>query len=124
MAYQDEIPTATVRLALIGFRQPGSHHVTICDAENPQFLELLLHVRGTCRGEIYRLLRPVEVNATVKMDKTDAGMTVVSSHLDLVAKIPGASQEAFETAANNAKAGCPISRLLNCEISLEATLEN
>ncbi len=65
----------------------------------------------------------LEVNATVKMEKTDAGMTVTASHLDLVAKIPGASEEAFNTAAANAKAGCPISRLLNCEISLEARLE-
>jgi len=63
------------------------------------------------------------VNATVRMEKTDAGMTVTSSHLDLVAKIPGASEEAFSTAAANAKAGCPISRLLNCEITLDARLE-
>ena len=63
------------------------------------------------------------VKATIKMEKTDAGMTVTSSHLDLVARIPGASEEAFNTAAANAKAGCPISRLLNCEISLDARLE-
>ena len=65
----------------------------------------------------------LEVSATVKMEKTDAGMTVTASHLDLVAKIPGASEAAFNTAAANAKAGCPISRLLNCEISLDARLE-
>lgn len=65
----------------------------------------------------------LEVKATIKMEKTDAGMTVTSSHLDLVARIPGASEEAFNTAAANAKAGCPISRLLNCEISLDARLE-
>ena len=65
----------------------------------------------------------LEVKATVRMEKTDAGMTVTASHLDLVAKIPGASEEAFNTATGNAKAGCPISRLLNCEISLDARLE-
>ncbi|MBC8374889.1 MAG: OsmC family protein [FCB group bacterium] len=65
----------------------------------------------------------LEVKATVKMEKTDAGMTVTASHLDLVAKVPGASEAAFKTAAANAKAGCPISRLLNCEISLDARLE-
>ena len=63
------------------------------------------------------------VKATIKMEKTDAGMTVTSSHLDLVARIPGASEEAFNAAAGNAKAGCPISRLLNCEISLDARLD-
>ena len=66
----------------------------------------------------------LEVKATIKMEKTDAGMTVTSSHLDLVARIPGASEEAFNTAAANAKAGCPISRLLNCEISLDARLDD
>ena len=40
----------------------------------------------------------------------------------MVAKIPGADQAAFETAANNAKAGCPISRLLNAKITLDAQL--
>lgn len=65
----------------------------------------------------------LEVKATIRMEKTDAGMTVTASHLDLVATIPGATQEAFNTAAANAKAGCPISRLLNCEINLSASLE-
>lgn len=64
----------------------------------------------------------LNVSATVKMDKTDAGMTVVASELKLVATIPGADAEVFKTAAENAKAGCPISRLLNTEISLEAEL--
>jgi osmotically inducible protein OsmC len=62
--------------------------------------------------------------ATVTMEKTDAGFTVTEIHLDVVAKIPGASQEAFETAANNAKAGCPISRLLNAKITMDAKLES
>jgi lipoyl-dependent peroxiredoxin len=65
----------------------------------------------------------LEVKATIRMEKTDAGMTVTASQLDLVATIPGATEEAFKAAAANAKAGCPISRLLNCEISLNASLE-
>ena len=65
----------------------------------------------------------LDVTATVTMEKLEAGWTVSASHLDLTAKIPGADQAAFETAANNAKAGCPISRLLNAEITLDAKLE-
>ncbi len=61
--------------------------------------------------------------ATVTLEKTEAGFTITAVHLDLTAKIPGASQEAFETAANNAKKGCPISRLLNATITLDAKLE-
>lgn len=66
----------------------------------------------------------LSVTAKVRMEKTEAGMTVTASTLELVARVPGASEEAFNTAAANAKAGCPISRLLNCEINLEASLEN
>ena len=65
----------------------------------------------------------IDVTATVTMEKLEAGWTVSASHLDLTARIPGADQAAFETAANNAKAGCPISRLLNAEITLDAKLE-
>ena len=65
----------------------------------------------------------INTTATVTLDKTEAGFTVTEVHLDVRARIPGASKEAFETAANNAKAGCPISRLLNAKITMEATLE-
>lgn len=66
----------------------------------------------------------IATTATVTMEKTDAGFTVVEIHLDVVAKVPGASQEAFDKAADNAKAGCPISRLLNTKITMSARLES
>src|SRR5436190_23738396 len=65
----------------------------------------------------------IATTATVTLEKTAGGFEVTSSHLDLVAKIPGASQEAFDKAANNAKAGCPISKLLNTKITLTSALE-
>jgi lipoyl-dependent peroxiredoxin len=64
----------------------------------------------------------ISTSATVTMEKNDAGFTVTSIHLDVTAKIPGADSKAFETAANNAKAGCPISRLLNAKITMDAKL--
>ena len=64
----------------------------------------------------------ISTSATVTLEKTDAGFTVTSVHLDVTAKIPGADPKAFETAANNAKAGCPISRLLNAKITMDAKL--
>lgn len=64
----------------------------------------------------------IDTTAIVTMEKTDAGFTVTKVHLDLTAKIPGADKAAFEKAANDAKAGCPISRLLNAEITLDAKL--
>ena len=64
----------------------------------------------------------ISTTATITLEKTDAGFTVTSSHLDVNVKIPGADAKAFETAANNAKACCPISRLLNTTITMDAKL--
>jgi lipoyl-dependent peroxiredoxin len=66
----------------------------------------------------------INTTAAVTLEKTDAGFTVTKVHLDVVAKIPDASEDAFQDAANNAKAGCPISRLLKAEITMSAKLEN
>jgi osmotically inducible protein OsmC len=65
----------------------------------------------------------IHVTATVTLDKTDAGFTVTESHLDMTAKIPGIDQAKFTAIANGAKAGCPISRLLNAKVTLDAKLE-
>ncbi len=65
----------------------------------------------------------IRTTATVRLEKTDAGFTITSVHLDVTARIPGADHQAFQTAANNAKAGCPVSRVLNAEITLDAKLE-
>ena len=56
-----------------------------------------------------------------KLEKTDAGFTVTEVRLDVKAKVPGAGKEAFETAANNARAARAISRLLNAKITIEAS---
>ena len=65
----------------------------------------------------------IESTATVNLEKTDAGFTVTDVHLEVRARVPGASQEAFDKAANAAKTGCPISRLLNAKITMNASLE-
>jgi len=64
----------------------------------------------------------LEVTAAITLEKTDAGFTVTKSQLDLTARIPGADQAAFDKAAQAAKAGCPISRLLKAEITLVSRL--
>jgi lipoyl-dependent peroxiredoxin len=64
----------------------------------------------------------IDTTAAVTLEKVEAGWTVTAVHLRLKAKVPGASKEAFDTAAANAKAGCPISRLLNATITLESEL--
>lgn len=74
-------------------------------------------------GEAGLTAERIATTATVTLEKTDAGFAVTKVHLDLSAKVPGADRAAFDTAANNAKTGCPISKLLNAEISLSAVLE-
>jgi len=64
----------------------------------------------------------IETTAAVTLEKLEAGFTVTKIHLDVTAKIPGADAAAFEKAAQNAKAGCPISRLLKAEITMTAKL--
>jgi osmotically inducible protein OsmC len=66
----------------------------------------------------------INTTATVTMEKTDAGFTITHVHLDVSARVPGIDPAGFETAANNAKAGCPISRLLKAEITMDAKLES
>ena len=66
----------------------------------------------------------LRTTATVSMEKEGDGFTITAVHLDLVAKIPGASQEDFDKAANTAKENCPVSKLLNAEITLSSKLEN
>ena len=73
-------------------------------------------------GEAGLVAEIIEVSARVTLEKVTAGWTVTKSHLELAAKIPGAGAAVFEKAAQDAKAGCPISRLLNAEITLSAKL--
>jgi osmotically inducible protein OsmC len=64
----------------------------------------------------------LETTASLTLEKLEAGFTVTKIHLDVKARIPGADPAAFEKAAANAKAGCPISRLLKAEITMTAQL--
>ena len=66
----------------------------------------------------------IHTTATITMDKTDAGFTVTESHLDVTARIPGVDHGKFTAAANAAKAGCPISRLLKANVTMEGKLES
>jgi lipoyl-dependent peroxiredoxin len=66
----------------------------------------------------------INTTATVTLDKKDGGFAITAIHLEVRARIPGADEQAFETAANNAKAGCPVSKVLNAEITMDAKLES
>jgi len=70
-------------------------------------------------------LTPESINTTanLKMEKVEGGFAITAIHLDVTAKVPSADNAAFQKAAENAKAGCPVSKVLNAKITMSAKLE-
>jgi lipoyl-dependent peroxiredoxin len=64
----------------------------------------------------------IDTTATVTLDKTGDGFSITSSHLAVTVKIPGADKTKFEEAAKAAETGCPVSRVLNAKITMDAKL--
>jgi osmotically inducible protein OsmC len=74
-------------------------------------------------GEAGLVPEKLETAATITFEKVDAGWTVTQIHLDVKGKVPNADTAAWEKASTAAKTGCPISRLLNTSITMDARLE-
>ena len=66
----------------------------------------------------------LETNCTITLEQKDGSFAITESHLELKAKIPGATQEVFDKATQAAKTGCPVSKLYNTKIILDAHLES
>ncbi|HZP24564.1 MAG TPA: OsmC family protein [Terriglobales bacterium] len=64
----------------------------------------------------------IDTKATLTLDKTDAGFTITAVHLEVKVKIPGADKAKFDEAAQGAKKNCPVSRVLNANITMNAEL--
>ncbi|HKS67395.1 MAG TPA: OsmC family protein [Candidatus Acidoferrales bacterium] len=65
----------------------------------------------------------LRTTATLSFEKLEAGWTISRIHLDVAGRVPGISAEAFQNAAQSAKANCPVSRALKAEITMNASLE-
>ena len=74
-------------------------------------------------GEAGLTATMLRTTSTISLDKADGGFKITAAHLDLVATIPGATQEQFDAIAKDAEQNCPVSKLLNAEITLSARLE-
>jgi len=74
-------------------------------------------------AEVKLVAESLETTCTISLEKGEKGFAITESHLELKAKVPGASQAAFDQAVGNAKAGCPVSKLYNTKITLTATLQ-
>ncbi len=66
----------------------------------------------------------ISTQAAVSLEKVDAGFAITAVHLTVRTRIPGADQAKFMEAANAAKAGCPVSKVLNAKITMDAQLES
>lgn len=98
------------------------------DGTNPE--ELIAAAHAGCfsmalsniLGEENLTAESIQTKATVSLEKTDDGFAITKVHLDVTAKVPEASQEVFSTCAAKAKVGCPVSKLMNAEITMDANL--
>ena len=75
-------------------------------------------------GEAGLTAEKIETHAAVTLEKVADGFAITASHLDVTVKIPGADNTKFQELANKAKAGCPVSKVLNAKITMNATLES
>jgi lipoyl-dependent peroxiredoxin len=73
-------------------------------------------------GEAKLVAEQLDTSAEVTLEQVEGGFAITAVHLTLKARIPGTNQATFEQLAGKAKAGCPVSRLLKTEITLDATL--
>jgi lipoyl-dependent peroxiredoxin len=73
-------------------------------------------------GEAGMTAESIDTKATLTIEKTDAGFTITAVHLDVSVKVPGGDQAKVDQAAQNAKKGCPVSRVLNAKITMDAKL--
>ena len=65
----------------------------------------------------------IHTSANLKLEKVDSGFQITAVHLDVTARVPQADDAQFQKAAENAKAGCPVSKVLNAKITMAAKLE-
>lgn len=73
-------------------------------------------------GEHGLVAQSISTNAAVTLEEVDGGFAITKIHLDVMAEIPGAEEAVFLQAAEAAKAGCPVSKLMTAEITLSAKL--
>jgi lipoyl-dependent peroxiredoxin len=65
----------------------------------------------------------INTTARLRMDKQDSGWAITAIHLEVSARVPKADAASFQKAAENAKIGCPVSKVLNAQITMNAKLE-
>ena len=99
--------------------QPGTNPEELIGAAHAGCFSMALSM---LLGEAGFTAERIDTTAEVTLDKQADGFAITAVHLILKAKVPGASEAEFLEVANKAKAGCPVSKVLNATITLDATL--
>ena len=99
--------------------KPGSNPEELIGAAHAACFTMALSL---ILGEAKLTAEQMDTTADVTLEQVEGGFAITSVHLTLKAKIPGADQATFEQLTAKAKAGCPVSKLLKTEITLDATL--
>ncbi len=113
------ISTASGTLA----KTPYSFHSRFEQGKGTNPEELLAAAHAGCFTMAVSSQR-LETNCTITLEQKDGSFAITESHLELKAKIPGATQEVFDKATQAAKTGCPVSKLYNTKITLDAHLDS
>ncbi|HSX90521.1 MAG TPA: OsmC family protein [Pseudomonas sp.] len=100
--------------------QPGSNPEELLGAAHASCFSMALSKE---LGDAGMTAQSIDTQAEVTLDKVAGGFAITAIHLSLNATVPGADREAFEQAVETAKNGCPLSKVLNADITLDASLD-
>jgi len=111
-------------------QSPYSFHTRFEDGKGTNPEELLAAAHAGCFSmalsaqlmQAGLTAESIDTTCAISLEKAEGGFAITESHLDLTAKVPGATQAAFDTAVNNAKSGCPVSKLYKTNITLTSKL--
>jgi lipoyl-dependent peroxiredoxin len=109
---------------------PYSFHTRFEDGKGTNPEELLAAAHAGCftmalsaqLGQAGLTAESLDTTCAITLEKQPDGFAITSSHLEVKGKVPGATQEAFDKAVQNAKTGCPVSKLYKTNITVSATL--
>ena len=117
--------TGVLRDAPYGFKSrfedgPGTNPEELIGAAHAGCFSMAL---AAILGEAGLTATKIETQAAITLLKVDTGFAITASHLNVVARVPNATPAQFAELAAKAKAGCPVSKLMNAAISMDAKLE-
>ena len=101
--------------------QPGTNPEELVAAAHAGCFSMALSAQ---LGNAGMTAQAIDTTSTVTLEKLESGFAITTVHLQVKVKIPGADKAKFDEAAKNAKEGCPISKLLNAKITMDAQLES